>query len=771
MSAITAPNLAPTAPTTPTSPVAPVINPPHSVNALDPGTIVQGTVTGRDKQGLLLVKTDFGNIAIQTPQQIPPGAKLQLEIQVQGSQLQVVILSTERPPGADAAVTAQLLAQAQSPGLALADDGVAVSTQGLGANLAQALADKGLPSGLPPSLPGGIPTSPGAAVATGVAAAEGATTLPTSLLAGTVTTALLAQALDTPAGALLKSLPSAYGSPQFAAQVSSHAASAFASAVATQTAAAGAPAPSAPASAAAIQARSDQAAQTQLTQNQITQNQATQGQVVQGQAAQARAQVTPAAIILAAQSAAAPAPGPTAPGTPAAALQTGAPILAGAAPAATVASQIVQGVQAAIASVAPRDPAAPPAGAIQNQTQTQAQAGAAPTVSAAVTAPQGGPAPAAATTASIIAGSTTPTGAAPGTSVAPETPALAGVANAAKPSASAAVPPTAVPALPALPASGALTVRVLAVTSPGPGGVPVPPQSVVAPSGTAPVLTGTVLFTAPQGQPVVQTGAGVLTLNVRADLPIGSTVTLEVLGEAPAAGAAPAPAASTGAPASLVSLSRQWPTLDETFEALRQVDPQLAQSVQRTLLPQPGPHLGSGMLFFMSALKGGDVRAWLGEPAVRALEGAGKGRLLSKLNDEFRELGRGGEVSEGDWRGFFLPVHDGQHIQQVRLFVHHNADDGTGDGGEAGGTRFMLDVELSRMGPVQIDGLVRDKRLDLVVRTRHALPEEMRHDINRIFSDAGDITGFKGVLTFQAGPKMTPPPLEQVVGHRPDVVV
>jgi hypothetical protein len=83
----------------------------------------------------------------------------------------------------------------------------------------------------------------------------------------------------------------------------------------------------------------------------------------------------------------------------------------------------------------------------------------------------------------------------------------------------------------------------------------------------------------------------------------------------------------------------------------------------------------------------------------------------------------------------------------------------------------MLDVELSRIGPLQIDGLVRDKRLDLVVRTREALPDEMRHDINRIFSDAGDITGFKGVLTFQAGPKMPPPPLAQVVGHRPDVVV
>lgn len=773
MSAITAPNLAPTAPTAPTSPVAPVINPPPSVSALEPGTIVQGTVTGRDKQGLLLVKTDVGNILIQTPQQIPQGAKLQLEIQVQGSQLQVVILSTERPPGADAAAAAQLLAQ--TPALALADDSAAVSTRGLGANLAQALADKGLPPGVSANLGAANlgAAGLGAAIAAGLLAADGAAALPTSLAAGTVATALLAQAGEALAGAVPRNLPSAYGSSQLAAQVSSQAAIGLASAVIAQTAEAVAPTPFAQAPTVATQARSDQIAQNQAAQGQVVQS-----QIAQGQIAQARAQVTPAAVLLAAQGAPVPAPGPAAPGptSPNAAggaLQTGAPILPGAAPAATVASQIVQGVQAAVAGVAPHGPQASPAGA---------QPGATPTNWSALAAPPGGSAPSPAgaqptaltnpatsilstdkpAPVSATASTATPSGAAP----------AATTIGATKPgTASAATQPAAALAMPALPASGALTVRVLAVASPGPGGVPTIPQNVVAPSGTVPVLTGTVLFTAPQGQPVVQTSAGVLTLNVRADLPIGSAVTLEILGEAPAAGAPPAQTASTGAPAPLVSLSRQWPTLDETFEALRQVDPQLAQSVQRAILPQPGPHLGSGMLFFMSALKGGDVRAWIGEPAVRALEGAGKGRLLAKLNDEFKELGRGGEVSEGEWRGFFMPVHDGQQIQQIRLFVHHNGGDGKGEGDDAEGTRFMLDVELSRMGPVQIDGLVRDKRLDLVVRTRAALPEEMRHDINRIFASAGETTGFRGVLTFQAGPKMPPPPLEQVVGHRPDVVV
>lgn len=735
MSAITAPNLAPTAPAAPASPVAPVINPPPSVAALEPGTIVQGTVAGRDKQGLLLVKTDAGNIAIQTQQQIPPGAKLQLEIQAQGSQLQVVILSAERPLSADASAAAQLLSLA-SP---LSDDGGAVSTQGLGANLAQALASKGLP----PSLPAGVPAGLVATVAAGLIVAEGTATSPSPLPAGTVATALLAQATSTSAGPLPRTAFTAYGSPQFAAQASSQATTGPAGAPANQTAATSTPASP------ATTIPSAQEARNQAIQGQTIQNQAAQNQATQGQAAQIRAQVTPAAVILAAQGAVVPAagpiaPGPTAPATPTAALQTGAPALPGAAPAATVTSQVVQGVQAAVANLAAHDPAKPPSGAAPSSSSPG------PAVSAAPNPLQSGAPPGA--TSGVPAGTV---------SVAPATPTRPGPTGA----------PTSTAAPSALPTSGALSVRILAVALPTPAGIPALPQSVVPPSGTAPVLTGTVLFTTPQGQPVIQTGAGVLTVNVRADLPIGSEVTLEVLGEAPPTALRPAPATSAAAPAPLVSLSRQWPTLDETFDALRQIDPQLAQSVQRALLPQPGPHLGSGMLFFMSALKGGDVRAWLGEPATRALDGAGKGRLLAKLNDEFKELSRGGEVSEGEWRGFFMPVHDGQHVQQIRLFVHHRDSDGKDEGDDAEGTRFMLDVELSRMGPVQIDGLVRDKRLDLVVRTREALPDEMRHDINRIFDDAGNITGFKGVLTFQAGPKMPPTPLAHVVGHRPDVVV
>ncbi|MCH8835756.1 MAG: hypothetical protein IH925_07395 [Proteobacteria bacterium] len=66
----------------------------------------------------------------------------------------------------------------------------------------------------------------------------------------------------------------------------------------------------------------------------------------------------------------------------------------------------------------------------------------------------------------------------------------------------------------------------------------------------------------------------------------------------------------------------------------------------------------------------------------------------------------------------------------------------------------MIDVELERFGHLQLDGLVRarNKRLDLIVRTASPLPRQMHDDIRRIFRDATELTGIKGVVAFQAAP-------------------
>jgi hypothetical protein len=99
-----------------------------------------------------------------------------------------------------------------------------------------------------------------------------------------------------------------------------------------------------------------------------------------------------------------------------------------------------------------------------------------------------------------------------------------------------------------------------------------------------------------------------------------------------------------------------------------------------------------------------------------------------------------------------IPFYSEQELRQLRLYSRpHGADD---EGEDPSGTRFVIDVDLSRLGRLQIDGLVRDggKHMDLIVRTEAPLPGQMPGDIRQIFLNAQDLTGFKGGITFQAAP-------------------
>ena len=113
-----------------------------------------------------------------------------------------------------------------------------------------------------------------------------------------------------------------------------------------------------------------------------------------------------------------------------------------------------------------------------------------------------------------------------------------------------------------------------------------------------------------------------------------------------------------------------------------------------------------------------------------------------------------------DWRFLPIPLHDGQQVQQLRLFLRRRQkrqDGGDGDRGEA--TRFIVEVKLSRVGDLQLDGLVREKRFDLMLRTRKALPPAMRHRIIEIFETAKGAAGYLGNVGFQASDDWTPMPL------------
>jgi hypothetical protein len=262
------------------------------------------------------------------------------------------------------------------------------------------------------------------------------------------------------------------------------------------------------------------------------------------------------------------------------------------------------------------------------------------------------------------------------------------------------------------------------------------------------------------GQPILQTPLGTLTLEIQAPLPSGSRVTLELPN-----GALPQPTSPGGAqaPAPLGTLAHAWPALDEALQALREVAaPGTGAIATPETVPQPGPRLASGLLFFLAALGAGDVNRWLGQQATQALKNAGREALLSRLGQDFGRLSRLAESPVGDWRLFFIPLLDGHQVQQLRMFLRHGQHGHDGGKGDEDGdsTRFVVELELSRLGELQLDGLVRNRRLDLILRSRAPLPEFMRREIVQIFHDTNGATGYEGSVGFQSSAEWGFMPIE-----------
>lgn len=389
----------------------------------------------------------------------------------------------------------------------------------------------------------------------------------------------------------------------------------------------------------------------------------------------------------------------------------------------------------------------------------------------------GGEDPHAANQAATLAPRATDPGAKP-----PATQAPATQAPATPPAATSAAPRP--PAPPDLPQGGTVALKILTVTLPpnqsatppptpdpslsnqgggGKGSGAAPQAAPSSPSDAgldptaeapdAPVLRGTIAGTTPQGRPILATPQGMLALNAPVRLPPGTQVTAALT-------APPQPPQIDAA--ALQDLTgpvseRDWPAMRQLLAALPGLERAAAQSLLATVVPQPNRKLSAALTFLLSAIRGGDAGGWLGNDAASALEKGGHGDLLSRLDRDFQELRRqSADPLPGDWQPYLLPMFDGQGLSPIRLYIHPLKGE-EGDGAKRGpkekGSRFLLDVDLSRLGPIQLDGLVQPNRFDLILRSHTTLDPLFRLDLIQIFADSIRAVGYTGGLSFQSGAK------------------
>ena len=279
----------------------------------------------------------------------------------------------------------------------------------------------------------------------------------------------------------------------------------------------------------------------------------------------------------------------------------------------------------------------------------------------------------------------------------------------------------------------------------------------------------------PQGVPAIVIGTTAQNLPVLAFQPGAGVPPLIAIAQAPLIGALPGSPVQilpqnpsvltqpnippvqpvTPQPLPLPELLRPglWPALEEINQALLRAAPELAQSLSQSV-PNPvasARQLTPAALLFIAAVRSGDFSGWLGGNAGSALQKIGKSGLVSRLSTEMTSLNRG-ETPIGEWRAMPIPLFYQGEAQRITLYTKQHGQ-GSKDEEDGDKTRFIFDLDLTRMGPVQLDGYIQDKRLDLIVRTQAPFSEPMRQAMRQSYVTALEDSGLHGDLNFQGNVK------------------
>lgn len=262
-------------------------------------------------------------------------------------------------------------------------------------------------------------------------------------------------------------------------------------------------------------------------------------------------------------------------------------------------------------------------------------------------------------------------------------------------------------------------------------------------------ITAVVTGFTPQGQPVL-------------GLPPGGTVQQVVL-PSPAPGLSLgtrlilSPAPSAPEPSGIASPPPApgfaWPEMDEMAASLRTASPPAAAALIQSI-PNPGQtmQMPAAALMFVAAMRGGDISSWVGDKTIDSLRKLGKLEVLDRLGREISATSRAPlDPLPQEWRGMTMPlIYDGQ-MQRAMLWTRQENEDKDGekDRKKPAATRFVFDLKLSRMGPVQIDGLAKQQSIDLILRTEKPVGQAMRQYMRQRYARALGQAQFTGEIEFQ----------------------
>jgi hypothetical protein len=201
-----------------------------------------------------------------------------------------------------------------------------------------------------------------------------------------------------------------------------------------------------------------------------------------------------------------------------------------------------------------------------------------------------------------------------------------------------------------------------------------------------------------------------------------------------------------------------WESFDDLLQNITMLSP--AQSGIGTMFPNPSqPQTMNALsLFFLSLFRNGQsAEGWIPEQALTILRQMGKADLLRHASADMTIMNKLDQMTlPQDWRMTVLPLLWDNHVYKAPLYFKHMKDENSEDeenDKKRRRLRFLFDLNLSRMGGVQIDGFLQSERLDIILRTKSPLSSPMQTQMKRLYAGAMEHSKLTGELAFQFKPE------------------
>ena len=212
-------------------------------------------------------------------------------------------------------------------------------------------------------------------------------------------------------------------------------------------------------------------------------------------------------------------------------------------------------------------------------------------------------------------------------------------------------------------------------------------------------------------------------------------------------------------PQSLEQLPEDWSSISLALSALTSTASNAAAAAMTSRIPNmlSPEQITSTMFFFLSAIKSTTpAKTWVGPDVLTKLRQIGAGRILERIDHDFTRIARlGAEAPANDWRPTIIPFQSGGDITGVPMIVKQISDEdkeqqdqnsNPNDEKNIKATRFILELNFSQFGHVLIDGLLKENRLDLIVKATDTIPYAVKAKLSRRFTDALEQSSFAGEL-------------------------